>query len=235
MAIFLLGIVSGTASAAGNIVLNFPASWGLAQNDVVYVMVASSSTANQNVTATGVGTWIELADLYGNDTTDVNMGVYRQVMGATPDSSVTLDGTSGSANHAAIAVALRGVDTGAPEDAASTTSQTIDTGTPDNPAITTVTNHAWVLAFAASSEADIATAAPAGYQDLRAEALTNIAAVFSRKKVDTAGVENPGAYSSIVGTNADSFCAVTVAVRPAAGGPTNIPEKMDASRMRRAA
>jgi hypothetical protein len=233
--IYIVGIVSGTAGAAGNIVLNFPVSWGLAQNDVVYVMVASSSTADQNVTATGVGTWAELADLYANDTTDVNMGVYRQVMGASPDSSVTLDGTSGSANHAAIAVALRGVDTTTPEDAASTTAQTIDTGTPDNPAITTVTDHAWVLAFAGSSEPDIATAAPAGYQDLRAEAVSNIAAVFSRKKVDAAGVENPGSYGSIVGTGADSYCAVTVAVRPAAGGPTNIPEKMIQYTRRRAA
>lgn len=233
--IFPLGIVSGTATAAGNIVLNFPASWGLAQDDVVYVAVASSSTADQNVTAAGVGTWTELVDLYANDTTDVNMGVYRQIMGATPDSSVTLDGTSGAANHAAIAVALRGVDTTTPEDATTTSAQTIDTGTPDNPAITTVTNDAWVLAFAASSEADIATAAPAGYQDLRAEALTNIALVFSRKKVDTAGAENPGSYASIVGTGADSYCVATVAVRPAAGGPTNIPERAIQYHRRRAA
>jgi hypothetical protein len=230
--IFLVGITRGVAGAAGSIAINLPA--GVQENDVVYAAVASTSTADQDVTETS-GTWQELTDLYANDTTDLNFAVYRKVMGASPDASITMDAAGTTANHVGVVVVLRGVDTTTPEDAATTTAQAIDSGTPNNPAITTVTNHAWVLAFAASSEGDFTTVGPAGYLDVSCQNSTNVSIIVSRKKVDTAGAEDPGTYANIVGTTADSWTAATVAVRPVAGGPTNLPEKAAMNRMRRAA
>jgi hypothetical protein len=235
MAAYIIGIATNAAAASANLTINFPASWALAQNDVIRVGVASTSTADQNVTESS-GTWAELADLYANDTTDVNMAVYRKVMGASPDTSITMDAAGTAANHVAIAVAWRGVDATTPEDAASTTATAIDSGTPNNNSITTVTDGAWVEAWAASSEAEVITSAPAAdYLHLTQAQSGNIGLYYSAKKKDTAGAEDPATYAGVVGTGADSWAAVTTASRPAAGGPTNIPEKMIQYTRRRAA
>jgi hypothetical protein len=233
MPISLVGSNVGVTAAAANITINLPA--GVLQNDVAYAAVATGATTDIDVTETG-GTWTELADLYGNDTTDVNMAVYRKVMGVTPDTSVTMDASAGTNIHVGIVVVLRGVDTTTPEDATTTTLTAIDTGTPNNPSITTVTAGAWVLAFAASSEGDATVNAPLHYGDLRSQIGTNIAIVFSRRLCAATGAEDPPAYSGIVGTTADSIAAVTIAARPASsGGPYEPVRTMHSGRMRRAA
>lgn len=232
MAISFVGS-NAAVSGSGSVTVNLPA--GVQQNDVAYAMVASSSTVNEDVTEPGA-TWAELTDLYTNDTTDVNFAVYRKVMGAVPDASVTLDAAAATAAHVAIVVVLRGVNTTTPEDATTTTATLTSSGTPNNPSITTVTDGAWVLAFAGTSEADTVFNSPAGYGKLRQQASTNINAIVSSKLKAAAGAEDPAAYADIVGTIADSWAAATVAVRPAvAGGPYQMPRTVHQSRMRRAA
>ena len=232
MPISLVGSNVGITAAAANITINLPA--GVVQNDVAYAAVATGATTDIDVTETG-GTWTELADLYQNDTTDINMAVYRKVMGASPDASVTMDASAGTNIHVGIVVVLRGVDTTTPEDAATTTAGAIDSGTPNPPAITTVTQGAWVLAFGGSSEGDAVPNAPANYGDLRFQNGTNVCLAFARRLMAATGSENPLTFGDIVGTTADSWAAATVAVRPAvAGGPYQPVRTMHAGRTRAA-
>lgn len=217
MAISLVGNAVG--DLADPPVVTLPG--GIAENDVVYAASATSNTSDADVTESS-GTYAQIADLYANDTTDNNFGVFRKVQGGTPDSTVSVD--AGASGQASIAMTLRGADTTTPEDQTTAVTTAIDGGTPDPPAIVTVTANAWVLAFAGSSEADAVTNPPTDYTDLVDQQGVNRNVMAARREIAAPGSENPGTYADIVGTTADTWCAATIAVRPAAdAGATVIP------------
>lgn len=212
MAISLVGNASG---GPGNpsVTVTLPA--GIAQNDVVYAQCHSTAISDIDIVENS-GTYTELADLYVNDTADTNFGLYRKVQGATPDSSVAINGGGVTV---AVAMTLRGGDTTTPEDAATTTASAMNSGTPDPPSIVTVTANAWVLAFGGSSEADAVINPPTNYTDLIDIQNTNSNAMASRRLIASPATEDPGTYADVVGTTADSWAAATVAVRPAPEPP----------------
>jgi hypothetical protein len=213
MAISLItgGALTGAVNNGGAVTLTFPA--GVLQDDVVYVcsgidgtptIATSGYTAVSNVTSSNQQTW-----------------VWRKIMGATPDTSVTINGTGQPQDaHTVVALILRGVETSQPEDAASTTASGSSTN-PDNPAITTVFNRAWVLAFASSRVLDSTITAPSGYtnQTNIAQTDTNPSTTgVATKEITTAGTEDPPSWTDwATGT----WGAITVAVRP--GGFISVP------------
>jgi len=208
VAISLVGTSTG-GPTLNDVTITLPA--GIAQNDVVYAAGMTGTIADQDVTESS-GTYTELADLYSNDTNDTNLGVYRKVQGATPDSSVTIDAGT---NNIGVALTLRGVNTTTPEDATTTTATAPNNGTPDPPSIVTATANAWVLPFAASSEGDAVTNPPTNYTNLVdiQDGPRNVMA--SSREIASPGTEDPGAYDDIAGQTSDSWSAATVAVRPA--------------------
>lgn len=222
MAITLRGTTSGNSISA-DVTLTHPG--GIAENDVVYVSAMSTTLFGSDLNMAMVTTgYTELADLYANDAQDTNFGVFRKRMGATPDSTAVVDyvGSVFSDNLDAVEHVLIGVDTTTSEDATTTTATGIDSGTPNPPSITTATANAWVLACAGSTEGDAVSNPPTNYINLIdiQNASTNNVMMASRE-ITSPGAEDPGTYADIVGGTDDSWCAATVAVRPAAtGNPT---------------
>jgi len=213
MAISLItgGALTGAINNGGSVTLTFPA--GVLQNDVVYVcsgidgtptIATSGYTPINNVTSGTQQTW-----------------VWRKIMGVTPDTSVTINGTGQPQDaHTVVALILRGVETSQPEDAASTTASGSSTN-PDNPAITTVFNRAWVLTFASSRVLDSAITAPSGYinqTDITQTDTNPSTTAVATKEVNPAGTENPASWTDWA---SGTWGAITVAVRP--GGFVSVP------------
>jgi hypothetical protein len=199
------GALTGGINNGGSVTLTFPA--GVLQDDVVYVCSGIDGTAT---IATSGYTPI-------NNATSVNQQtrVWRKIMGATPDTSVTINGTGQPQDaHTVVALILRGVETTQPEDATPTTASGSSTN-PNNPAITTVFNRAWVLTFASSEVNDTTITAPSGYTNQ-----TNIAVsdtnpsttAVATKEITPPGVEDPPSWTNWA---AGDWAAITVAVRPA--------------------
>ena len=222
MAITLRGTAGNTGSDNADLTITLPA--GIAENDVCYVAFSSGVSADVDLTMTTTG-YSELADLYSNDTSDSCLGVFRKKQGATPDSTAicTESGAeSGTTGIAGVVTVLIGVDTTTQEDAATTTATATDSGTPDPPAIVTATAGAWVLAIGSSSEADAVSNAPTNYTNLidrQTALITNTNIMMSTREIWSHKKENPGKYADISGNTLDSWCAATVAVRPAGGAP----------------
>lgn len=197
----------GSAGSGGDITLLMPT--GVAQNDVVYVFFATSSSGG-----TSSSGWTQIGSDLDNGA-DLRTQVWRKVMGASPDASIVLTGSGiGSDAGVGIAFALRGVNTTTPEDATATTA----TGTsadPDSPSITTVTPNAWVISFAGSRANDSALTAPSGYSnevDLAQAESNNISGGGATKEVTAAGAENPASWTDWTSA---AWAAWSVAVRPA--------------------
>lgn len=181
---------------------------GLLIDDVVYVFSVYGTTAGGSLVADG---WTQIAEV---DNTHRSR-VYRKVMGPVPDTEVVIAG-SGSASDggAAVAHALRGVNRWTPEDTTPTTATGSSTN-PDPPSITTLTNKAWVFAFAASRTADGSVTAPTGYAnqvDVSTGESNAAMAAGATKEVTAAGAEDPAAWTS---WTTGLWATVSVAVRPA--------------------
>lgn len=215
MAITFVGGESTTA-AATTITVNLPA--GTAENDVSYAACDVNLSSDTNI-AEDSATWGELADLYSNDSGDTNLGVFRKVQGATPDSTVTMSGGA-SANRVGLTYVLRGVDTTTPEDAATTTATGVDTGQANPPSITTATAGAWVLPFAASADTTTPTNALTNYSNLEGIGFgsSSAAVVVCSREIASPSAEDPPIYTDFQTTATRSWSAATVAAKPAAGG-----------------
>jgi hypothetical protein len=188
----------------------------LQQGDIVvltYTFDNSLSSDNNGITSAG---WTQIYE--GFDTAGsgaLKLGVYYKIMGATPDSSVVVDGTDSQFNAmAVVAMAFRGVNQSVPQDATFTHFEAFDAN-PDPAAVTTVTNGAGVVVCVGGSAIDNSVTAPTGYGnqvDLASSDTLKATAAMAWKEVASAGAENPGTWtnwSSMV------YQVVTVALRPA--------------------
>lgn len=197
---------------------------GLQENDLVIIVSGWASTSDGTP---GVSGYTQITELYSNDTRDANMSVDYKFMGATPDTtaSVTAVTAAGSHGSSSIAFVLRGVDTTNPFDVTSTTATGTNTATPDNPSITPTTSGAWVLATALCTQPNgtsDASVALSGYSNVVTSLSVNgsnrDALAMIASKEWTSGAENPSAWTGITSSAFDSWCAATLAVRPASGG-----------------
>lgn len=191
--------------------------------------VGSDQTANMKPTDAG---YTNISSLYanGSSTYDNSLGVYYKFMGASPDTSVTPTNTGFSPKAALAAVYVyRGVDTVTPLDVAVVTHTVTSAGTSiDASAITPVTPGARVLALAAASiNAGTPTLGTiAGYSnqyEVDSYGGTNSVDIFAfaDKLWSGSGSEDPPAWTASGSMN--NYNAVTIALRPAAGGLVNVP------------
>jgi hypothetical protein len=195
---------------------------GLLQNDLLIVVTgfAGIFTPNGNPGVTTAG-FTEVADLYAGTNRTINTSVSYKVMGATPDSTISVN-TGGSLILTGI-LGFRNVNTVSPLDATTTTATAAGNLNVDGAAITTVTDNAVVVTvgqFAAS------TANPGfGPPSVNIEAssfgtfvgsggiLVYLGTTYSVNRVSPAGVYNVAAWSQNANT-AGSWAAGTVAIRP---------------------
>jgi len=204
-----ISIISGGALTGGinngnAVTLTFPG--GVQQDDVVYVCSGIDGTVSPS---TSGYTQIAAVTSGGH-----RVGVWRKIMGATPDASVTISGTGQPQDaHAVVALILRGVETTQPEDVAATTDSGSSTN-PDNPAITTTFSTTLILAFASSRVNDTAITAPSGYNnqtDIAVSDTNPSTTAVATKELSPAGTEDPASWTDWA---SGTWGAITVAVRP---------------------
>lgn len=234
MAITFVGSMAPVgANNGGNVTLTFTGASGLLtttgaeatlqQNDLVVVVGANSSTSDFAMATSSSG-WTNQAETYANGSTyDTNIAVWTKVMGATPDTSMVITGPGGASNATiGTAFALRGVDTSTPMDVSAILATGTATTRPDAGSITPTTAGAWVAVCGAGSAA--AGAAYTNPGDLSTttnhfrslnHAETNDCAIGFGLKTDwSSGAFNPSQWTGGVSNAADSWAAVTLAIRP---------------------
>jgi len=218
MAITVVGTPqTGNAVNGGNVTLTF--STTPAENDVIVVFGGAPSFVSPNPAAPGSG-YTQIA-LYA--TSSLFFGAWYKRMGASPDSNVLCYGSADTLEATAYGCyVLRGVDTTTFNDATATTAGLTNSTNPDAPSITTVTNNALIIAVAGSKVLDTTPGTVSGYSNqinIAGNDNTDITVAGATFEKITAGAENPAAWSSWVSGN---WYAITIAVRPAGTGWTNI-------------
>lgn len=180
--------------------------------DVVYTWGGHFTRASTNIGPSTAG----YTPVGGPDTTTNNQsfGVWRKVLGTTPDANVVGQGTGNTSDSTAYeSIVLRQVDTGTPEDA-TPTKNTGTTGAPDPAAIVVATNNAMVLATAGSQNNDATVGTQASYTQLGSSNSndTNPMTIAGSRRTVGTGSENPPAWGSWAN---GQWVAFSVAVRPA--------------------
>ena len=217
---------SNSAVNGGDVVVDLTDIADLAEDDIVILSYAIGDNDDGDFTmaiSSGAG-WTKIADLYSNDSDETNLGVFWKIMGATPDTTVTVDGLGGSdASTTAVAMAFRGVDQTTPLDVTTTTATGINSVLANPPSIdhNGSTGTIVVAVGAGAHGGGVQTyTGGAGYT-------TNFATIGANDTTDsTIGMghslspsdpEDPPvfAFSGSDGTTL-SWCAATVALRAAA-------------------
>lgn len=227
MAIQYVGGTTATklGAASGNTTISLTALTGgiasaAAAGDIVIVTFVTGSTADRTlliqdpaaVAYTLIGT-----ELYANGTTnDTNLRVAYKFMGTTPDTTVTIGPSGNNADAAAMAVQVwRGVDTTTPFDVTTTTATGTGTGRPNPPAITPVTSGTiiGVVGGASAGTGAVFTAPALSNFRTATSADTQDAMVGVGSFAWTSGAYDPAAYTGGTTNAADSWAALTYALR----------------------
>lgn len=222
MAISFIGKAESSAINGADVTITLPA---MQQGDLVIVAGAigdndSVATLTMSMVTAGYAT---VADLFADDTQDVDMGVFWKVMGATPDTTAVFNGQGGTdAGCAAEAMVFRGVDTTTPMDVTPTTATGINTMHPNPPSI----NHnnpagVWTVIAGASGHVAGGGATytfPTGYttdSDTIGAADTTHVSVGMGYRTNPADPEDPGVMT-LSGTDSTGYAwaATTIALRP---------------------
>jgi len=232
MAISYIGIVGNGAQDGGDVALDLTTIGTLLEDDLVVVVygIGDDDDVDFDMAIVSPSGFTEVADLFSDDTFDSHLGAFYKVMGATPDTTVTVDGLGGAdAAVAAIAWGFRGVDTTTPMDVAATTNTEINTMDATPPSINYLDAGAaiFIAAVAGHSDGNQVATMPTGYTGggQTTQDFVNDVTVSGGYDLTPAGdPETPGQITHD-GTDSTSFscCSVTMALRPAgaaAGGLT---------------
>lgn len=153
-------------------------------------------------------------------TQDTSLDVSYKRMTATPDTSFTLPSTGNVADAQRYTIQVfRNVDPTTPLDVTPVSATGSATGRPNPGSITPSTSGAYVLICAGGGAATgAAYTAPANYTTnflTGSTADTNDAMVGSGYRAWTSGAEDPAVYTGGTTNATDSWCAYTIALRPA--------------------
>jgi hypothetical protein len=192
---------------------------------VVYCTAADDGTnpaPTQTISGNNSGAYSNATAQYADDRFGTCSQLNYQVMGGTPDTSLTIPSSANGRNAQRWVVhVFRGVDSTTPLDVAAVPASGIDTGRPDPAAITPSTAGAWIVAFYASAaDAGIAYTAPTDFAtDWLGGTQADTADCMQGGGYYTgwsSGSYNPAAITvgGTTGTR-DSWTAMTIALRPA--------------------
>lgn len=190
-------------------------------DDYVIVAISGGGTANFNWSIVS-SDWTTVADRYSNDNRDSNMLVALKKMGEVPDTtfSFTSDVTAGLV--AAVHV-WGGVDGTTPMDVAAVDTTGTDTGQANPPAITPTTAGSIVIAVGTGSGSALSdptnrfTSSDLSNFVARLESANAIDSLVGIGSITwTSGAVNPAQFGGGSGSANDAWCAVSMALRPAA-------------------
>lgn len=216
MAIEFVG--STTTSTSGSLSLT-SLTGGIAsapaEGDIVFVAVSNFGFFDQDISVSG---YTEVADVYGNSALyDTNLGVFYKVMGATPDTTVTI---SIFLDFTAVVYVLRGFNPSTIADVTATTASTTNTGIPNPPSITTASDDTLVIIFSGSVITASGWTAPSGFSNAVVESYSNSHTLVASKLISAPATEDPATWA-ITGGSDNSFyssASVTFALRDAGAG-----------------
>ena len=169
--------------------------------DLVIVLNACAGTGSRALGVTSTG-YTEVADLYADDTSDTDLSVSYRVMPASPDTTVGVTASAGTAYGAiGIVHVYRGVHPTSPMDVTPTTATGTNSSIPDGPSITPATNGATVVVCGAGAytSADTSVTAPTNYTNQTNNSTDPgtaiIAAIVSRANLGSGTAEDPAAWT----------------------------------------
>lgn len=198
-----------------------------AQDDLVIVAygvgVPNSTNASANVASGNAsGSYAEMAGspLSADDSIKVRLVVSSRIMGATPDTQITVANAGSSFAAGAVAVSVwRGADVSTPIDVTPTTATGINTAQPDPPAITPATPGAIIIVCAAGAHGDMTAAFASSDQSNLVQAMGNdtadVRTAIGSLTWPGAGSVNPAALTGGNAGTQGSWAALTLALRPA--------------------
>jgi len=226
------GQVGSFAGKTGTTTVNFSLTNGLASTPaagdfvIVSYSVGSGSATDRALTiqnASSTNYTLIDSELFSSDTFSANLRVAYRFMPGTPETSMVLSGTGNNADAGAYTIhVFRNVDSSTPLDVAAVSATGQNTRVANPAQITPTTSGAkiFVVAGAACGTGGTWTA---GYlTDLRAtsQADTNDAMIGSGYLSWTSGAYDPAAFGAGgTDTTDDSWCALTVALRPVVTTP----------------
>jgi hypothetical protein len=233
MAISFVDSATGvTMDNGNNPVVDLTTITGLAQNDlVIYSYAVGNDDGQGNVDMAMVSAgWTEIADLFADDTLNVNHGVFYKFMGGSPDTTAEANGRGNvNAGVSATAMAFRGVDLVTPFDVASTTATGINTATPNPPSIDhNNPSGVWTVIAIASGHGQGGPTYtwPAAYNTNKSEvfetAESNRSATGIGYNSSPSDPEDPAVVTFATDNAFYCWCAVTMALRPASSGGAKI-------------
>lgn len=197
----------------------------LQQNDIVVISTGYRITNSVTWDKTPTGYTDAYSTIFEDSTgNDLSLKTTYKVMGATPDTSVTIP--AASSRGASVIHVLRGVDTTTPIDVASTTAGGANANgvNPNPPSITPTTAGAWIYCVG-SVASSTPVAAITNSPDLSsttnhfkgALATSTVGAIGAGLKEDWAsGAFDAAAFAGGAPNSTGSWAAASVALRPAA-------------------
>lgn len=224
------GVVGNKAGASsGNTTLSLTGLTGgigssAAANDIVIAVFATGSTVDRTLAITdGTSNYTLIgSELYSAGVAfSSSLRVAYKIMGGTPDTTTTFGPTGDAADGGAMAIHVyRGVDTTTPLDATATTATGTGTSAVNPASITPVTAGALVVAAGGGAAS---TGAPYTTTDLY-NFLSTVGVDSNDGEVGigwrswTSGALDPAVWTGGTAGSNDAWCAVTLALRPAASG-----------------
>lgn len=219
---FVASAVGGTKNGgASAITMSIPAE--TEPGDLVLVIHGMKRTSDYAVGVTDPSGYTEIADLYANDSNDTNLSVSYKIMGGSVDETVTVNASGHAAYaNAALLQVWRNVNQSSPIDVTTTTATGIDGTNANPPAIAPVTAGAVVISVIGVTSNNPCTLTPPATPDnvtLRSvDGDGDAINLGSASYPWTSGALDLGVWtysgSSVPGTS-DSWCAATVALKPA--------------------
>lgn len=213
--------IAGGSSGTTNVSLT-ALTGGLASapaaDDLVIVYYGTGSNADRAIGVTTAG-YTEVAELFSSDSNATNLSANYKMMGATPDTQVTVSATGSTLDAGAVAIHVwRNVNLASPLDVTSTTATGSNSVLCNPPAITPVTTGAVIVSGGAGAHSR-------GVQTYSSSDLSNFATVGANDVFDvtvgvgsatwTSGAFDPAAFTFSAADDANfSWAAVTLALRP---------------------
>ncbi len=227
-AISLVGSTENSSTPNTDTTVDLTAITGLRAGDLLFVSagIGDNDGVDLNMTVNTAG-YTKVVDLLSDDTQDTNLGVWWKIMGASPDSSVVVEGSLGGTDSslAVVVMAFRGMGSTTPMDVASTTATGIDIFSPNPPSI----NHnnpsgVWTVIAGASGHTLAGAGTytfPTGYtvnaiDRGHDDTVSDITVGMGYRSSGVSDPEDPGVMTHS-GTNTTNFswAAATFALRPA--------------------
>lgn len=228
MALQYVGSTSGTGTSNGYTVsLSGTLTGGIASSpaagDIVVVASAFGNTASSapNITGNNSGAYQTLgAAVHQNDTWDTEFRAFYQVMGSTPDTSLTVTRTTNTAYGGATVVHVwRGQSTTVPIDALGTPASGGNSSRGNPPAVTPTTTGAVVIAMGAGTQGTTGSAFTVptpmtNAMSVKADGSTSDIGVWIASDTWTSGAYDPPAWTGGTTSTSSSWVAQTIALAP---------------------